>query len=165
MELTPQRTKCGETGRIKWGRNRRVRLKFVFSLSPWVFLSGLQGSARNSLNWFCTVSLRRDFSLLRAKGSGDFPLLPQQSSSAPTIKFKVDATLLVWLSCRLLKNRLPMLWSIWLFLSSATWPLPSPQRQEASDPFPTFSDECFVSFFNLWPTGHSQTEINHCVVT
>lgn len=54
-------------------------------LAPWVFLSGLQGSRHNSLNWFSLVHIedkvtksQRDFSPVWAKVSEDFPLLSQQ---------------------------------------------------------------------------------------
>lgn len=54
-------------------------------LSPWVFLSWLQGSRHNSLNWLSLLHIQdkesqRDFfvgPLLWAKGSEDFPLLSQ----------------------------------------------------------------------------------------
>lgn len=56
------------------------------------------------------------------------------------------------------------LFNFW-FITYIIWRFPSPQYQDMRDPFPTFAVECFVSFFNLWPTRHSQTGINHCMLT
>lgn len=53
-------------------------------VSPWVFLSGLQGSRHNSLNWFLLLCIQDkqqgDFFLFNwVKGRENFPLQCQQT--------------------------------------------------------------------------------------
>lgn len=55
-----------------------------------------------------------------------------------------------------------------LYINHKTAPLPTLSKQDASDPFPHIlwtTDRRFVHFFNLRPTGHILTGLNHCAVT